>query len=334
MPLPASIAGSKLFEYLTGLFVGIAVLVVLLFLTRSDSPQRSVLPVSPDQPLTRPAPALIDFKSLTLQGQLEVLMQVSTQDRQRLTPIFNERYDRDIDKVPEDERELFFRNLAAVGFLDGSLEPSGITPPPGQPKQEASATNPQQIQTLDPSQVDPARPSMSKASGGQSLTAPLLTPIPFDPCVASPSDREQRPPNGYESDYDRAVEGYGKLTVVNGNSEDAVVIVLGSTAETPDRLVYVRAGMETTIAEIAPGRYRVEFQIGKYWDSKTETFQCALATSMFDRAETFAQKKTETDVEVNVQYSDVKLTLHKVVGGNTSTTPIDKSAFRRRQRIR
>jgi hypothetical protein len=53
-----------------------------------------------------------------------------------------------------------------------------------------------------------------------------------------------------------------------------------------------------------------------------------------DHQETFVEKTTETDAEIDVLYSNVKLTLHKVVGGNAPTTPIDNRAFRRRSRIR
>jgi hypothetical protein len=156
-------------------------------------------------------------------------------------------------------------------------------------------------------------------------------PRATDPCRAPPSAQEQRrPPNGYESDYDHTVKGYGELTVVNGNSEDAAVMLSSSAVEAPDRLFYVRAGMEATITEIPPGRYRVEFQIGKNWDSEAEIFECVLATAIFEHGEVFEEQRTETDV----QYSHVHLTLHKVVGGNARTTPLDPSAFRRRRRIR
>jgi hypothetical protein len=71
------------------------------------------------------------------------------------------------------------------------------------------------------------------------------------------------------------------------HSEDAAVILSNSAVETPDRLFYVRAGMEAKITEIPPGRYRVMFQTGKKWDSESEIFQCVLATKIFDRGEAF-----------------------------------------------
>lgn len=132
------------------------------------------------------------------------------------------------------------------------------------------------------------------------------------------------------------VKGHGELTVVNGNSEDAAVILAGEPAtpafgvETPDRLFHVRARMEATISEIPPGRYRIKFQIGKNWDSEAETFQCLSATAMFDQGEDFKEEKTEK----GVRSSSIRVTLHRVVGGTARTRPINAGAFRRRRKIR
>jgi hypothetical protein len=148
-----------------------------------------------------------------------------------------------------------------------------------------------------------------------------------DPFEAYPTAQAERPLNGHEFPYDERVKGHGKLTVVNGNSDDAGVILSSSVPETPDRLFYVRAGMEATISGIAPGRYRIKFQIGKYWNPNEEVFQCVSATAVFDKEETYEEQETETDVE----YSHVHLTLHRVVGGKARTTPLASTAFRRRR---
>jgi curved DNA-binding protein CbpA len=204
--------------------------------------------------------------------------------------------------------------------------PSGISAGPPPPK-----ASPRDGHEWNVVSSAPLPPAPSRAPNGSPSAAMPLPTKTIDPCLASSFAWGQRPSNGHESEYDQTVRGYSKLTVVNGNSDDAALILSSSAVETPDRLVYVRAEMEATISEIPPGRYRVKFQIGKHWDSDAEIFRCPLATSMFDHEETFEEKKTETDADLSVQYSDVKLTLHKVVGGNAPTTPIDPSAFRRRR---
>jgi hypothetical protein len=258
---------------------------------------------------------------LTLDGQLEVLRRADPQEKQQLTPIFLERVKRDIDTVPEGEQELFFRKMADAGLPR--------TMPAQPPAQSAPALPPGFSLEADTPQAQPPR-----AIGfGPDATPPATPAVPspppqkaIDPCHASATAEQERPPNGYEFAYDHTVEGHGKLTVNNGNPEDAAVIVTSSTGKPSDRLFYVRARMEATITGIPPGRYRIEFQIGKHWESEDEQFQCALATAIFDREDAFEEQTTATDVE-----TDVEVTLHKVVGGNAKTRPLDPSAFRRRR---
>lgn len=364
-PRPARVAG-PLFSQLGNprirvrlaqiLVVGIGALGAILSLTKSNGPQRSALTPPPKESFARSTPAPADFKRLMLDGQLETLERANPQEKQQLTPIFRERFKRDIGKVPEEEQELFFRRMAAAELPDfGGVEPS-----PAQQSQEPPATAqtpfPHREQdggsqsvagsTKPTAKVDSSdlakygsslykappspTPNLRNPVSSPPSEATLPPPRAIDPCNGPPSAQEQhRPSNGYESDYDRTVKGNGELTVVNGNSEDAAVILSNSAVETPDRLFYVRAGMEAKITEIPPGRYRVMFQTGKKWDSESERFQCVLATKIFDRGEAFEEQRTETDV----QYSHIRLTLHKVVGGNARTAPLDPSAFQRRRRI-
>jgi hypothetical protein len=338
------------------LVVGIGALGAILSLTKSNGPQRSALTPAPKKSLTRSAPAPADFKRLTLDGQLEALERANPQEKRQLAPIFRERFKRDIDKVPEEEQELFFRRMAVAELPDFD----GVAPSPAQQSQEppAAAQNPfthreqdggsQSVagSTKPTAKADPSdlgkygsslyeappspTPNLRNLVSSPPPEAMLPPPRAIDPCNAPPSAHEQRrPSNGYESDYDHTVKGYGELTVVNGNSEDAAVIVSNSAVETPDRLFFVRAGMEAKITEIPPGRYRVMYQTGKNWDSESERFQCVLATAVFEGPKVFEEQETETDV----RYSHITLTLHKVVGGNARTTPLGPSAFRRRRRI-
>jgi hypothetical protein len=151
---------------------------------------------------------------------------------------------------------------------------------------------------------------------------------PAEPCRVALSDREQhRSPNGEKYAKERP-DGLGKLTITNGNSEDAAVIVSNLAADTADRLVYVRAGTTTILRNISPGKYRLKFQIGKDWDDAADDFQCVTATAEFDRPASFQEEQTTN----GIRYSTVNITLHKLVGGNARTTSINPAAFRRRRR--
>jgi hypothetical protein len=295
-----------------------------MIFTHGNSRQPSPPPASQEASIAGQAPVPADFKRLTLQDQLEVLMHANPHERQLLKPIFNERYQRDIDKVPEDERELFFRNLAAAGLLEVSRNPPAVKQ--GSDSLDVLIAKAEPARAAVPPSAQPKDAAILTESGTKSTNTPVQASNAIDPCVNSSSTRQPRPPNGHESAYEGVVQGFGKLTIINGNSEDAAVILASSAPQNPDRLIYIRAGMEATLTEIPPGQYRVKFQIGKIWDPEAEVFQCVLATAIFDQEDTFEEEKTET----GVQYSDVHLTLHKVVGGNVRTTPMDRSAFRRR----
>jgi hypothetical protein len=126
-----------------------------------------------------------------------------------------------------------------------------------------------------PMVVEPP-PSQSAANA-----APRAQNAPLQPDVKAPescpsnigAQEPQRPANGKEFDSVELGNGHGELTVVNGNSLDAAVIVENSNLDGSDRLVYVRAGMRTTITSIPPGQH----QIGSNWDEEAEHFRCVSA---------------------------------------------------------
>ena len=163
--------------------------------------------------------------------------------------------------------------------------------------------------------------------------APRAQDVPLPPDVkgaeSCPSNmgaqEPQRPANGKEFGSGELGNGHGELTVVNGNSLDAAVIVENSNLDGGDRLVYVRAGMRTTISSIPPGQHPLKFQIGSNWDEEGEHFRCVSATEIFDRMASFEENETAT----NIEYSTVEVTLHKLASGNVHTTPIDPALFRR-----
>jgi len=168
------------------------------------------------------------------------------------------------------------------------------------------------------------------APGAQATGKEPITDIPETvPCQASVGGKGQyRPENGTEFDSERTDEGHSKLTVTNGNPEDAAVTVSNVVPKSDDRLMYVRAGMTAIMGGFAPGQYRVVFQIGKEWDEQAEAFNCVSGTSVFDRTASFEEAETANGVE----FSNIRVTLHKLVGGNARTTPVDPTAFRRRRR--
>jgi hypothetical protein len=179
--------------------------------------------------------------------------------------------------------------------------------------------------------------------GGTVSTEPPATAVPAqpqpmadgqsdagaEPCRTSAMGGEsRRPPNGKELAVEGTNEGHGKLTIINGNSEDAAVILASAETGTDDRLVYVRADSTATLDGVVPGQYRMKFQIGKDWDGQAEQFRCVSATAEFDRAASFEELEKSDGIE----YTEIRITLHKLRGGNARTTRIARSAFHRRRK--
>jgi hypothetical protein len=133
-----------------------------------------------------------------------------------------------------------------------------------------------------------------------------------------------------ERGLDDVGESLGVLEVTNGNSQDAALILADLSGLHNDRLMYIRNGMQATMRHIPPGQYRIMFQTGEKWDEIAESFQCAYATAVFDKTESF----TEDERADGVEYSRLSITLHKVVGGNVRSRPIAKQAFARRRQLK
>ncbi len=165
---------------------------------------------------------------------------------------------------------------------------------------------------LDPMEIDPPRPVPAA-----------------DPC-ASLSDRHNpdRPVNGQEYGRTSETAGYGKLTIVNGNEEDAAVLLASIDGATEDRLMYVRAGTTATMDKVAPGKYRRVYQVGKNWNEATEMFSCITGTAQFDRLALFEEEYTDR----SIRYTEIRTTLHRVSEGNVTATAVPASVFRRRSK--
>ena len=156
--------------------------------------------------------------------------------------------------------------------------------------------------------------------------APLSTTIP--PTRGRTSSAFERPPtapNGskwpafadYVPDYLRLAEG-GRSTVTVDNTKNSsdvflklVVFDPQFTKAFPVRVCFIPAFSKFKFQGVAAGRYDVRYQdlsSGRY--SKTEKFTL-----------------TETRSSRGTTYSDLSLTLYKVIDGNMETESIDESEF-------
>lgn len=118
---------------------------------------------------------------------------------------------------------------------------------------------------------------------------------------------------------------YGELKVINGLAEDALVKLISN-----DRLAvsfYVRGGETFTLAHVPDGNYSLLYCTGFGWSQQKRDFSRGRHASRHDK---FLQFTTQEHVEgrqVTIYGSEISLTLHKVVSGNTTTSEVSLEEF-------
>jgi len=166
-------------------------------------------------------------------------------------------------------------------------------------------------------QLAASAPAHPTAPFGQDVSAGPVAGVCGEP---SESGQPPRPRTG--SEYGPAgSSGHGTLTVVNGDSRDAVVhLVAAENAPRPRRVAYVRGGETLVIRRITPGRYHLRFLHGRRWVAAQHMLYCEQSSSEFAEA-------LDYPTEDSGGYAVFEVTLHPVVGGTARTRAIDPSLF-------
>jgi hypothetical protein len=116
-----------------------------------------------------------------------------------------------------------------------------------------------------------------------------------------------RPTNGEELTHG-TLGGDNVVTIDNGTSNDAVVaLVAGGRTQ---RRFYVRAGRVASAFSVPSGAYRVRFALGTGFVRAPPAFCRDAHGFEFDQVEALDQ-------------AELKLTLHRVIGGNARTHSIE-----------
>jgi DNA-directed RNA polymerase subunit RPC12/RpoP len=159
---------------------------------------------------------------------------------------------------------------------------------------------------------------------------PVPTVQPFSPaestsCGINDSMDSSGLANGTEILRPRRLNGKGKLDVENGNSTDAVVNLVDLATNVSVRKFYVQAHNRVTESEIASGIYQLRFATGRNWDSGIQSFTRCKEIQKYDDSFEFSEHVDTATGRAN--YDHYSITLHRVVGGNAHTTPIDEQSF-------
>jgi hypothetical protein len=117
----------------------------------------------------------------------------------------------------------------------------------------------------------------------------------------------------------------GALTVSNGTNRDAFVKLIEPNYGILVGAFFVKANSSYTLEQIPDGTYRVLFVLGQGWNPNTQTFTKNRHFARFDKALAYAT----TQLGNSIRFKVFKITLHPVVGGNTTTSGLNEQEFNR-----
>jgi len=147
--------------------------------------------------------------------------------------------------------------------------------------------------------------------------APAIVP-PERPAVSLPTGTWVLKPRG--------IRGRGVLRIQNGGDLDSAVKLV--TVSIPRKvlwIVYIRAHEERTVRGIEFGTYLLRFALGRDWDVDTRKF--AQNAWFYQAGRQLAFTETEPTEDQRGEYTELRVTLNEVIGGNLPRVGITETVF-------
>ncbi len=160
------------------------------------------------------------------------------------------------------------------------------------------------------------------------LALPRFTPMVFATPVsrATPSEDSYIPTtNGIIYDLYPGNQGLGRLSVENGTAHHSIAKLIDIRSNRKICSFVVRANTTGGINGIPDGTYRLIFAFGDAIIRRTDHFESASGYSAFKDTFPFVTTRTYD----GSRYSEYRVTLHRVVGGNAPATSITEEEFDR-----
>lgn len=160
----------------------------------------------------------------------------------------------------------------------------------------------------------PPEPKSTPSSARRSQRQPAATIETGVPGNRPTFEQEPSLPNGARIAPDVGIDGRGELKVNNGTAEDAEIILYNVERDEQTRDVNVKAHNLFQITGIPVGTYELKYALGP-------------ACYQFERSFDYIEQRTEEADRVRINYKEISVTLHPVVGGNVRTKQISRSDF-------
>jgi hypothetical protein len=179
-----------------------------------------------------------------------------------------------------------------------------------------------------PAYTSPTTSSNENASSTYSNSTPSTSYS--DPVIADSKYKGNQLKNGaspFIACFGKGMYGgHAKLTVKNGSASDAIICIYSVDNDRTIRNSYIRANSNFTISSVPQGDYKIRVFYGNDWNPTVTNdcggkgnFESNISFSEFDRTEYFEDSDRGFTV--------ASITLYSVIGGNASSSSIDKSKF-------
>lgn len=200
------------------------------------------------------------------------------------------------------------------------------------PSPVAAAVKPNQTErySVDDIKIDSEHPDINASSGVLPSGVVLPKTVRKGAGVGTSRDPKERTeedattlelptlPNGARLAPDIGVGGHGELTVNNGTSEDAEIILYDTLNDLKVRDVNVGAKDLLHIAGIPPGDYELKY-------AQNDSFY------QFEKDLDYTEEERSGG---RIEYNEFRITIHPVIGGNVRTKRISRSEFLKGHSIR
>lgn len=113
------------------------------------------------------------------------------------------------------------------------------------------------------------------------------------------------------------------MKIENGTSEDAALRLYDASTEQTIRCVFMKAHASASITGIPEGIYGLKYTTGLDW--RDNGFRWLPCYSRFERQFVYSEERVGNEI----QYHEIRVTLHPVVGGNVRTISISREEFLR-----
>ncbi len=113
------------------------------------------------------------------------------------------------------------------------------------------------------------------------------------------------------------------LEIDNGTSEDAALRLYDASSGKITRCPFVKANDSVRVTGIPEGTYGLKYTSGLDWQADAQTFRWLPSYNRFDKQFVYSEERIGNDL----QYREIKVTLHPVIGGNIRKVSITREEF-------